>query len=136
MRDLSKLARKIQMDDVRIIAIEQLGMDYTDINNIAADCGEKSYQFNFEILNKWWKRSYENNREVTAFSLIRGIFMNFSKIKNFFDLKFVSHLVFHKAMSKYFLFVLQKLATLLREAVDEGLVDSKIVTEILGVSPS
>ena len=65
MRDLSRLARKIQMDDMRIIAIEQLGIDYTDINNIAADCQEKSYQFNFEILNKWWKRSHENNRAVS-----------------------------------------------------------------------
>ena len=65
MRDLSRLARKIQMDNMRIIAIEQLGIDYTDINNIAADCQEKSYQFNFEILNKWWRRSHENNRAVS-----------------------------------------------------------------------
>ena len=53
------------MDNMKMIAREQLEVDDTDIDNIAVDCREKTYEFNYEILNKWWKRSYENNRSVS-----------------------------------------------------------------------
>ena len=65
MRDLSRLARKLQMDNMKMIAREQLEIDDTDIDNIAADCRDKTYEFNYEILKKWWKRSSENNRSVS-----------------------------------------------------------------------
>ena len=65
MRDLSRLARKIQMDNMKMIAREQLEIHDTDIDNIAADCREKTYGFNYEILKKWWKRSNKNNRLVS-----------------------------------------------------------------------
>ena len=41
MRDLSRLARKLQMDNMKMIAREQLEIDETDIENIAVDCREK-----------------------------------------------------------------------------------------------
>ena len=65
MRDLSRLARKIQMENMKMIAREQLEIDDTDIDNISADCRDKTYEFNYEILKKWWKRSNKNNRSVS-----------------------------------------------------------------------
>ena len=65
MRDLSRLARKIQKDNMKMIARELLDIDDTDIDNIAADYRDKTYEFNYEILKKWWKRSHENNRSVS-----------------------------------------------------------------------
>ena len=41
MRDISRLARRIQMDNMKMIAREQLEIDDTDIDNIAADCRDK-----------------------------------------------------------------------------------------------
>ena len=64
LKDLSKLARKIRPDNMRIIAIEQFEMDDTDIDIIAANCRDKTYEFNFEILKKWKNLSPENNRMV------------------------------------------------------------------------
>ena len=63
-KDLSKLARKIRADNMKIIAIEQLEMDDTDIDIIAANCRDKTYEFNFEILKKWKNISPENNHLV------------------------------------------------------------------------
>ena len=53
------------MENKKMIAREQLEIDDTDIDNIATDCRDKTYEFNYEILKKWWKRSYENNRSVS-----------------------------------------------------------------------
>ena len=63
-KDLSKLARKIRADNMKIIAIEQFEMDDNDIDIIAANCRDKAYEFNFEILKKWKNLSPENNRMV------------------------------------------------------------------------
>ena len=63
-KDLSKLARKIRADNMKIIAIEQFEMDDNDIDIIAANCRDKTYEFNFEILKKWKNLSPENNRMV------------------------------------------------------------------------
>ena len=65
MRDLSRLARKIQMGNMKMIAREQLEIDDTYIEQIATDCREKTYEFNYEILKTWRERSYENNRSVS-----------------------------------------------------------------------
>ena len=51
-KDLSKLARKIRADNMKIIAIEQFEMDDNDIFIIAVNCRDKTYE------------SPENNRMV------------------------------------------------------------------------
>ena len=53
IRDLSRLTRKIQKNNKKVIAREQLEIGDVDIDNIAADCSDKTYEFNYEILNKW-----------------------------------------------------------------------------------
>ena len=52
------------MDNMRIIAIEQLGIGYTEVQNIATDCGKDSFQFNFDILNTWRNRTLEDRCSV------------------------------------------------------------------------
>ena len=59
-----------------MIAREQLEIDDIDIDNISADCGHKAYPFNYEILKKWWKRSYENNRSVSDLVAVRNAIHN------------------------------------------------------------
>ena len=57
-----------------MIAREQLEIDDTDIDNISADCRDKTYEFNYEILKKWWKRSHENNRSVIDLMTVKILF--------------------------------------------------------------
>ena len=63
-KDLSRLARKIRPESMRVIARELLGLDDTAITMIAANCQDKSYELNFKILEKWRNLSPENNRVV------------------------------------------------------------------------
>ena len=49
---------------MKIIMIEQFEMDDTEIDIIVANCRDKTYEFNFEILKKWKNLSPENNRMV------------------------------------------------------------------------
>ena len=54
----------IEMGNMRRIAIENLGIRYTDVKNIAHDCGNDSYMFNFEILHTWRNKTVEDRRSV------------------------------------------------------------------------
>ena len=64
MKDLSKLARKIERNNMKQIAIEQFEIDPVDLAQIADDFRD-TWKFNFEILRKWWKFSGDNNRSVS-----------------------------------------------------------------------
>ena len=79
MRDLSRLAKKIQMENMKMIAREQLEIDDTDIDNIAADCRDKTYEFNYEILKKWWKRSHEHNQSVSDLMTVEILFTTYTE---------------------------------------------------------
>ena len=74
-KDLSKLARKIRADSMKIIAIEQFEIDDTDIDIIAANCRDKTYEFNSEILKKWKNLSPENN------NMVRNIYRPQTKLR-------------------------------------------------------
>ena len=63
-KDLSRLARKIRPENMRVIARELLGLDDTAMTMIAANCQDKSYELSFKILEKWRNSSPENNRVV------------------------------------------------------------------------
>ena len=65
MKDLSKLASKIEKNNMKRIAIEQFEFHPVDIKRIADDFSD-TWEFNFEILNKWWNFSRENNRSVSV----------------------------------------------------------------------
>ena len=67
MRDLSKLASKIEKNHMKRIAIEQFELDPVNITRIADDF-RYTWEFNFEILKKWWNFSRDNNRAVSLFS--------------------------------------------------------------------
>ena len=64
MKDLSKLARKLERNNMKQIAIEQFEIDPVDLARIADDFRD-TWEFNFEILRKWWKFSGDNNRSVS-----------------------------------------------------------------------
>ena len=64
MKDLSKLARKIERNNMKQIAIEQFEIDPVNLARIADDFRD-TWEFNFEILRKWWKFSGDNNRSVS-----------------------------------------------------------------------
>ena len=66
MKDLSKLARKIEKSNMKQIAIEQFEIDPVDMTRIADDFRD-TWEFNFETLKTWWKFSRENNRSVSVF---------------------------------------------------------------------
>ena len=66
MKDLSKLARKMQTTSMEQIAIEIFEMDPAYLSNLADDF-RNSWKFNFEVLQKWWKLSRENDRSVSKF---------------------------------------------------------------------
>ena len=68
MKDLSKLASEIEKNNIKRIAIEQFEIDPVDITRIADDF-KGTWEFNFEILKKWWKFSGENNRLVSVFKI-------------------------------------------------------------------
>ena len=67
MKDLSKLASKIEKNHMKRIAIEQFEIDPVDLARIADDFRD-TWEFNFEILKKWWNFSRDNNRAVSLFS--------------------------------------------------------------------
>ena len=48
------------------IAIEQFEIDPVDLTRIADDFRD-TWEFNFEILKKWWNFSRDNNRSVSLF---------------------------------------------------------------------
>ena len=64
MKDLSKLASKIEKNNMKRIAIEQFEIDPVDMTLIADDFRD-TWEFNFEILRKWWRFSRDNNRSVS-----------------------------------------------------------------------
>ena len=66
MKDLSKLARKIERNNMKQIAIEQFEIDPVDLAQIADEFRD-TWVFNFEILKKWWKLTGDNNRSVSLF---------------------------------------------------------------------
>ena len=66
MKDLSKLARKIERNNMKQTAIEQFEIDPVDLTRIADDFRD-TWELNFEILKKWWKFSGDNNRSVSIF---------------------------------------------------------------------
>ena len=66
MKDLSKLASKIEKNHMKRIAIEQFEIDPVDLTRIADDFRD-TWEFNFEILKKWLKLSGDNNRSVSLF---------------------------------------------------------------------
>ena len=67
--DLSRLAGNIEMGNMRRIAIENLGIRYTDVKNIAHDCGNDSYLFNFEIFHTWFNKTLQDRRSVRNMQL-------------------------------------------------------------------
>ena len=71
MKDLSKLARKIQTTSMKQIALELFEMDHAELSNLAND-HRNSWEFNYEILRKWWELSRENNRSVSEFYIDIG----------------------------------------------------------------
>ena len=87
MKDLSKLASKIEKNHMKRIAIEQFEIDPVDMARIADDFRD-TWEFNFESLKKWWKFSRDNNRSVSIFRI------NFSKLFDFFFIFFTCSLIF------------------------------------------
>ena len=87
MKDLSKLASKIEKNHMKRIAIEQFEIDPVDMARICDDFRD-TWEFNFESLKKWWKFSRDNNRSVSIFRI------NFSKLFDFFFIFFTCSLIF------------------------------------------
>ena len=57
------------MDNMWIIALEQMEIGLTGVKNIAADCGSHSFQFNLEILNTWRNKTLQGRRSVRNMQL-------------------------------------------------------------------
>ena len=87
------------MDNMRIIAIEQLGIGYTEVQNIATDCGKDSFQFNFDILNTWRNRTLEDRCSVRKQDTIK--FLLYFSTNNFIGDALALKIVFKIFQSEF-----------------------------------
>ena len=69
-KELSKLAAHISIHCMKRIALEHLNFEMVELKNLQAETND-SWEFNYEILHKWYNKSSDNSRSVSTSTVLK-----------------------------------------------------------------